>query len=102
VKSPDFRAAIVDYIREQAKPVDKFSHQARLYALTREVGAGQVYDDDIVFAATWMHDLGVFIGHRPEELTTLARWDMICVRGRTSAGITQTIRFPRGKDCGCH
>ena len=45
----DFRQALIDYIREQAKPVDKFSHQVRLYALTREMGAGLNYDDDIVF-----------------------------------------------------
>jgi uncharacterized protein len=63
---------MVAYIREQAKPVDKFSHQERLYALTREIGAGQTYDDDVVFAAVWMHDLGVFIGHRPEDLAALA------------------------------
>ena len=97
MKCPDFRPAIVDYIREQAKPVDKFSHQERLYALTREIGAGQIYDDDVVFAAAWMHDLGVFIGHRPEDITALAKWDMIAYAVERVPGLLQGFGFPAGK-----
>jgi uncharacterized protein len=97
VKSPDFRTAIVEYIREQAKPVDKFSHQERLYALTRQVGAGQLYDDDVVFAAAWMHDLGVFIGHRPEDLTALANWDMIAYAVDRVPSLLQGMGFPEEK-----
>jgi uncharacterized protein len=65
--------------------VDKFGHQPRLYALAAEVGAGLDYDDDIVFAAAWMHDLGVFAGHRPADPEELARWDHVpytIARGR--------------------
>jgi len=29
MKSPDFRSAIIAYIREQARPVDKFIHHLR-------------------------------------------------------------------------
>jgi uncharacterized protein len=97
VKSSDFRAAIVDYIREQAKPVDKFSHQERLYALTKHVGIGQVYDDDVVFAAAWMHDLGVFIGHRPEDLAALAKWDMIAYAVRRVPPLLIQFGFPEEK-----
>ena len=97
MKSSDFRAAIVDYIREQAKPVDKFSHQERLYALTKHVGIGQVYDDDVVFAASWMHDLGVFIGHRPEELAALANWDMIAYAVRRVPPLLKQFGFPEEK-----
>jgi uncharacterized protein len=97
VKSPDFRTAIVEYIREQAKPVDKFSHQARLYELTRQVGAGQVYDDDVVFAAAWMHDLGVFIGHRPEDLEALAKWDLIAYAVERVPVILKQLDFPEDK-----
>jgi uncharacterized protein len=97
VKSPDFRAAIVEYICEQAKPVDKFSHQARLYALTREIGAGETYDDDVVFAAAWMHDLGVFIGHRPEEPVALANWDMIAYAVETVPALLKGLGFPETK-----
>ena len=35
MQSNHFRAAIVDYIRTQAKPAEKFSHQPRLYELTK-------------------------------------------------------------------
>jgi len=97
VSAPDFRTAIVNYIREQAKPVDKFSHQERLYALTREVGQGLTYDDDVVFAAAWMHDLGVFIGHRPEELAALANWDMISYALRRVPELLSGFGFPDGK-----
>ena len=97
MKSLNFRTAIVDYIREQAKPVEKFSHQERLYALTKEVGAGQTYDDDVVFAAAWMHDLGVFIGHRPEDLAALAQWDMIAYAVERVPALLQQFGFPEAK-----
>ena len=97
VKSSDFRIAIVDYIREQAKPVDKFSHQERLYALAKLVGIGQVYDDDVVFAAAWLHDLGVFIGHRPEDLAALANWDMIGYAVKTVPPLLKQFGFPDEK-----
>ena len=97
MKSPDFRTAIVEYIREQAKPVDKFSHQARLYALTQEVGAGQAYDDDIVFAAAWLHELGVFIGHRPEDLAALAQWDLIAYAVESVPLLLKQFGFPEAK-----
>lgn len=97
MKSPDFRSAIVTYIREQAKPVDKFSHQPRLYELTKAVGAGQAYDDDVVFAAAWMHDLGVFIGHRPEDLAALAKWDMIAYAVERVPLLLKDFGFPAEK-----
>jgi uncharacterized protein len=97
VTSSDFRAAIVDYIRKQAKPVDKFSHQERLYALSKQAGIGQVYDDDVVFAAAWLHDLGVFIGHRPEELTALANWDMISYAVTRVPSLLNQFGFPEEK-----
>jgi uncharacterized protein len=93
----DFRAAIVNYIREQARPVDKFSHQERLYALTREIGTGQAYDDDVVFAAAWMHDLGVFIGHRPEDLAALAKWDAMAYAIERAPSVLAGLGFPEEK-----
>ncbi len=97
MSAPDFRPAIVKYIREQARPVDKFSHQERLYALTRAVGQGLTYDDDVVFAAAWLHDLGVFIGHRPEELVALANWDMIGYAVGRVPELLKGFGFPEGK-----
>ena len=94
MQSNHFRSAIVDYIREQAKPVDKFSHQPRLYELTKAVGAGQRYDDDVVFAAVWMHDLGVFIGHRPEDPGALAVWDCMAYAMHRSPDVLKQLGFP--------
>lgn len=67
----------MEYIRAEAQPVDKFGHQPRLYSLACRVGQGMPYDDDILFAAAWMHDLGVFLGHRPQDPAQLARWDHV-------------------------
>jgi uncharacterized protein len=72
-----WRPALMRYIESEARPVEKFGHQVRLYALTQEIGRGQIYDDEIVCAATWLHDLGVFTGHRPEELDKLEAWDSV-------------------------
>ena len=72
-----WRESVVEYIRAEAQPVDKFGHQPRLYALACRVGEGTEFDDDILFAAAWMHDLGVFLGHRPEDPDQLARWDHV-------------------------
>ena len=72
-----WRGALAEYVRRNALPVEKYGHQPRLYALTLKVGAGLAYDDDVVYAAAWLHDLGVFAGHRPEDLKELARWDHV-------------------------
>ena len=72
-----WRESAIEYIRANARPVDKFGHQPRLYALAVELGQGMAFDDDIVFAAAWLHDIGVFIGHRPEDAAELARWDHV-------------------------
>ncbi len=72
-----WRNSVIEYIRANACPADKFGHQPRLYALARRIGQGLDYDDDVLFAAAWMHDLGVFIGHRPEDPEQLKRWDHV-------------------------
>ena len=72
-----WRDSVIAYIRAEAQPVDKFGHQPRLYALACRVGQGMHYDDDILFAAAWMHDLGVFLGHRPLDSEELARWNHV-------------------------
>ncbi len=35
-----WRESVVKYIRSQAKPIDKFGHQPRLYALARTIADG--------------------------------------------------------------
>ena len=93
----DFRQLITDYIRQQARPVEKFGHQPRLYALTRRVGEGSTYDDDVVFAAAWLHDLGVFTGHRPEDPDELARWDNTAYAMAKAPDLLASMKFPAMK-----
>jgi uncharacterized protein len=71
------RESVIDYIRIEAQPEDKFGHQPRLYALAKTIGQDMDYDDDVLFAAAWMHDLGVFSGHRPQDPEQLSRWDHV-------------------------
>lgn len=72
-----WREAVEAYLRAEAKPVDKFGHQPRVYTLAVRLGDGMSYDDDVLFAAAWMHDLGVFVGHRPLDPAELAHWDHV-------------------------
>jgi uncharacterized protein len=97
VKRLHYRAAIADFIRTQAKPPDKFSHQPRLYKLAVELAEGEAFDDDVLYAAAWMHDLGVFIGHRPEEPAALAKWDNVAYAIRETPEILTRLAFPAEK-----
>jgi uncharacterized protein len=93
----NFRLRLAEYIRKEARPIDKFGHQPRLYALTREVGEGQSYDDDVVYAAAWLHDLGVFVGHRPEDLEQLVHWDNVRYAIEKAPAVLIRGGFPREK-----
>jgi uncharacterized protein len=92
-----WRESVVEYIRAEAQPVDKFGHQPRLYALACRVGEGTTFDDDIVFAAAWMHDLGVFLGHRPDDPDQLARWDHVPYTIARSRDLLAGWGFPAEK-----
>ena len=94
---PTYREAIENLIREQALPVEKYGHQPRLYALARTLANPAEYDDDILHAAAWLHDLGVFIGHRPEEPTLLAAWDSTAYTLNRIPNILTTLNFPPEK-----
>lgn len=93
----NWRSAVIAYIRAEARPADKFGHQPRLYALATEIGRGMQYDDDILFAAVWMHDLGVFIGHRPEDPQQLSRWDHVPYTIQRSRELLPGWGFPSEK-----
>ena len=95
--SPNWRQQLADYIRAQAQPVDKFSHQPRLYALACELAEGFSLDDDILYAACWLHDLGVFIGHRPEDPALLATWDNVAYAIAQTPPLLQRFGFPPQK-----
>ncbi|WP_158751991.1 HD domain-containing protein [Acidobacterium sp. S8] len=94
--SNDFRTAIAEYIRHEAKPIEKYGHQPRLYELTQRIGEG-LYDDDVVYAAAWLHDLGVFVGHRPEDPEALAKWDHVRYVCEQAPQILAEARFPAEK-----
>jgi uncharacterized protein len=96
-RGDDFRLPLAEYIRSQALPVDKLGHQPRLYALTKLVGEGMNYDDDVVYAAAWLHDLGVFIGHRPEKPEELAGWDNVAYAMEHAPRILGETGFPTTK-----
>ncbi|MGB8260634.1 MAG: HD domain-containing protein [Terracidiphilus sp.] len=97
MEAGNWREKVVAYIRAEARPVDKFGHQPRLYALAVRLGAGMTYDDDVLFAAAWMHDLGVFEGHRPADPEALARWDHVPYTIRRGRELLAGWGFPSGK-----
>jgi uncharacterized protein len=90
----DWRTALYSFIEREAQPPEKFGHQPRLYELTQQVGQGIAYDDDIVYAACYLHDLGVFIGHRPEDPELLPRWDNTAYAVAQAPQILANIDFP--------
>jgi uncharacterized protein len=97
---PTFRDQLADYLRREASPAHKYGHQPRLYALTREIAAltpTLAYDDDIVYAAAFLHDLGVFIGHRPEDPAALAAWDHVAYTCTQAPAILTRLGFPTPK-----
>lgn len=94
---PDYRPTLIEYIRANAKPLDKFSHQPRLYRLATRLAEGKPFDDDVLFAAAWLHDLGVFIGHRPEEPAELVRWDHVAYAARQAPALLRRFGFPEQK-----
>ena len=93
----DWRDRVIAYIRREARPEDKYGHQPRLYALTRAIGEGIDYDDDVVFAAVWLHDLGVFVGHRPEDPSALAKWDNVAHAISRAPALLAEFAFPANK-----
>jgi uncharacterized protein len=92
-----WRDEVIAYIRGAAQPVDKYGHQPRLYALASAIGEGVIYDDDVVFAAAWMHDLGVFVGHRPSDPVELARWNHVPYTIARTRDLLAGWGFPPGK-----
>lgn len=90
----EWRTALVERIRVEAQPPEKFSHQARLYLLARAIADAEVepVDDDVLFGAAWAHDLGVFLGHRPSDPDALKRWN--------STGYTVANAAPLLRECG--
>ena len=92
-----WRCSVMEYIRGEALPVDKYGHQPRLYALAHAIGGEIAHDDDVVFAAAWMHDLGVFAGHRPQDAAELARWNHVPYTIERGCALLRGWGFPAAK-----
>ena len=93
----NYRDAIANYIRSHANPPDKFSHQPRLYDLAKQLAQDKSFDDDVLYAAAWLHDIGVFIGHRPEDPAALAKWDNVAYALKEAPALLQRFGFPAEK-----
>jgi uncharacterized protein len=96
----NFRDQLEQYLRREASPEHKYSHQPRLYALTQQIAnltPSLTYDDDIVYAAAFLHDLGVFIGHRPEDPEALKQWNHVTYTCDRAPQILTDINFPAAK-----
>lgn len=93
----NWRESVVKYIRAEATPEDKFGHMPRLYALASRIAEGENCDDDVLFAAAWMHDLGVFLGHRPADPAELAAWDHVPYTIAQSKVLLTEWGFPKSK-----
>jgi uncharacterized protein len=93
----NWRESVAEYIRVEATPADKYGHQPRLYSLAAKIGEGTQFDDDVLYAAAWMHDLGVFLGHRPADPEELARWDHVPYTIARSRELLPGWGFPEEK-----
>ncbi len=96
---PAWRSALVERMRVEAQPPEKFSHQARLYRLARALAdaGGHPVDDDVLFGAAWVHDLGVFLGHRPIEPEALKQWDSTAYTVAHAGALLLACGFPQEK-----
>jgi uncharacterized protein len=97
--SEPWRPILIARIRREALPPEKFSHQARLYSLARSIAndAPEPVDDDILFGAAWVHDLGVFIGHRPDDKEQLKRWNSTAYTMTKAPEVLRDCGFPEAK-----
>ena len=95
--APEYRSMLRSLLRDEARPAHKFGHQPRLYLLCEQIGAELTYDDDVVFAAVWLHDLGVFEGNRPTVVSELERWDHVRYAVHRGSELLAGSDFPAAK-----
>jgi len=97
---PNFRNQLDQYLRREANPEHKYSHQPRLYALTQQIAdltPSLTYDGDIIYAAAFLHDLGVFVGHRPEDPDQLKQWNHVTYTCARAPELLTSFNFPAEK-----
>lgn len=96
-EAPVYREYLRQIVLKEASPLHKYGHQVRLYELSNEIGLGMVYDDDVVYAAVWLHDIGVFDGNRPSNVEELEQWDHVRYATQRSREILTQCDFPPEK-----
>lgn len=71
--TPVMRKLIQQYAKDltSGRLASGFEHSWRVYHLTREIGEGMEYDDDILHAACFLHDIEMSSGH-PKSSTDRA------------------------------
>ena len=92
-----YREQMAEYIRLNAQPPDKLSHQSRLYHLAQQLAQNSPHDDAILYAGAWLHDLGVFVGHRPGDPAQLASWDCVAYAMNQTPALLTRFGFPDQK-----
>ncbi len=95
-----WRQRLISFLQANARPPHKIGHQPRLYALTQAIAASSptlTYDDEVVFAAAFLHDLGVFVGHRPEDPDALTHWNHVTYVCERAPALLESFGFPVGK-----
>ncbi len=95
-----WRAQLAAYLQRQADPPHKYGHQPRLYTLACTIAAHSPQlrvDDDVIYAAAFLHDLGVFVGHRPREANLLKHWDHVAYACKQAPILLAGIGFPVAK-----
>lgn len=97
ISCPPYRDFLINLVTRESRPAHKYGHQPRLYELSKVLGAGMTYNDNVVFAAIWLHDLGVFEGNRPSDPTELQRWDHVAYAVRRTVELLPQTDFPHDK-----
>ena len=65
--------------------------------MRRRLAEGGGFDEDVLFAAAWLHDLGVFVGHRPQDPARLATWDHVAYVLAQAPELLRQFGFPADK-----
>lgn len=90
----DWHAAVRDFARQHFKhPAWGYSHSLRDYALARELAAADhvTLDDDVLFAAAYLHDMAAFAPWANDKL------DHSDVAADLVDSILKGTGFPMGK-----
>lgn len=92
--TPDWRLKVQEFAAEHFRhPAWGYSHSGRDYRLARELAASDhvQLDDDVLFAAAYLHDMGMFAPWRDPKR------DHADVAADTAASVLKETGFPRQK-----